>query len=152
TRPMTSPSEPRTPDLYHASPAPVFSVKIAAAAVAVSFATFVVAAGGALGAGLDTVGGIACGPAALVATPAAIAWTQRGRVAPRRALGLAAARARYFVAAALVGASAWYLNVAVMRLLPAHQRESSHLDRVIHQPNLVGALLGIALVPAICEE
>ena len=72
---------------------------------------------------------------------------------PLRALGIAAAPPRFLVAGALIGASAWYLNLALVDLLVTVEREEVEtLQRLVERPALPAVLLAVALVPAACEE
>jgi membrane protease YdiL (CAAX protease family) len=147
---MTSPIEPRTASLYHASRAPVVDPVIAVATVALAVITCILA------------GSLVARPLAFVVGQAGLAAAAFGTmmiVHPRRplaALGLRGAQPRFFVAAIAAGATTWYLNIrlddwlfAVLRL-PTGQAE--HLKGLIDRPPLLEALAAYALVPALCEE
>jgi membrane protease YdiL (CAAX protease family) len=143
---MTSPIEPRTDSLYHASPDPVVEPRIAAAIVAAALATYLLV--------------LVLVPAELrlFAAQAALAVVPIVGVAvahpvhPLSALGLRAARPRFFVAAIAIGATAWYLNTRLVELLPLPERQIRALEDLVRRPSLGGALAMFALVPALCEE
>lgn len=92
---------------------------------------------------------VAAGQLALAAT-AVIAARLAGR--DRRALGLAPARARMMLAAALVGASAWYVNLRIVELLPLRTEDGGALGRFVQLPPLWVVLIAVVAVPAVCEE
>ncbi len=68
------------------------------------------------------------------------------------ALGLRWPSGTKLIASVLIGATAWYLNVRLVMLLPFDQGQLHSFNRVVDQPPLAVALLAIAVVPAICEE
>jgi membrane protease YdiL (CAAX protease family) len=95
---------------------------------------------------------------ALIAAQAAIAVVPLAfvfalhRSRPLAALGLRGARPHYLVAAALIGATAWYVNAWLVSLLPLPERGARMLEELVERPSLVRALATFALVPAVCEE
>jgi len=143
---MTSPIEPRTASLYHASRAAVVEPWVAAAIVLTAMATYLVAP--------------MFAPSALrfvVAQAALAAVTVVGVLVahPARALaalGLRGARPVFFVAAVAIGATAWYLNLRLVALLPLPEGQARALQVMVDRPSLAGALLSFAALPAVCEE
>jgi membrane protease YdiL (CAAX protease family) len=85
---------------------------------------------------------------------AAVAIAHRGR--PLAALGLRGARLRFFVAAIAVGATAWYLNAALVEWLFAKlalpREQAMHLQELVDRPPLWRAIAMFAVLPAVCEE
>jgi membrane protease YdiL (CAAX protease family) len=71
---------------------------------------------------------------------------------PLAALGLRGARLGTFVAAVLIGATAWYVNIRLASLLPLPRRQTRLLEELVERPSLAHALAAYALVPALCEE
>jgi membrane protease YdiL (CAAX protease family) len=71
---------------------------------------------------------------------------------PVAALGLRGARPRFFLAAVLIGATAWYVNMRLVALLPLPERQAHLLAELVDRPSLGRALAAFALVPALCEE
>jgi sodium transport system permease protein len=69
-----------------------------------------------------------------------------------RTLGLRAPSRRAVVGAVLLGCTFWYINMTVVSLLPLPSAEDSPLQQLVNVPPLWGALLAIAVVPAVCEE
>jgi sodium transport system permease protein len=70
----------------------------------------------------------------------------------RASIGLARPRAnRYWGAALLIGASAWYLNMRLVEALPLRS-EDAQLMNLIDRPSLPIVILAVALAPAVCEE
>ena len=143
---MTSPIEPRTASLYHASHDPVVEPAIAAMIVLAAMATYLV------------VPLLVPRELALVAAQAALAVVPIAAVIvahparPLHALGLRGAQPRFFLAAAAIGATAWYVNTRLVALLPLPERATRTLEALVQQPPFVGALAMFALVPAMCEE
>ncbi|HEY0195619.1 MAG TPA: type II CAAX endopeptidase family protein [Kofleriaceae bacterium] len=143
---MTSPIEPRTASLYHASrdaavPATAGGAITVAAIAAYLLLPALVPAGGAF----------LVAQAALLAVP--VGWlvaTRRPR--PFAALGLRGARPRYFFAGAAVGATAWYVSAVIVARLPLPDEHARVLEALVEHPPLARALLGFAVVPAVCEE
>jgi membrane protease YdiL (CAAX protease family) len=147
---MTSPIEPRTASLYHAPRAPAVEPATAAAVVAVAIASYLlvnqlvpaelrfVAAQLALAA--------VAGVAAVIAVPAR----------PLAAIGVRGAHPRYFAAAILIGATAWYVNAWLVawlvRYLSLPEGHIQHLKGLVDRPAMLGAFAAFALLPAACEE
>lgn len=77
--------------------------------------------------------------------------TVRSARAPA-ALGLVRPGGRHVLAALAIGASAWYLNLRVVNLLPLPEGGLRVLEDLVETPPLLLALGAIALVPAVCEE
>lgn len=154
---MTSPNEPRTASLYHAAPAPAVSPGIAAGIVAAALASYLVAVVvAALLFPLSIV--LIAAQLALLATPVvAIALGARpseidARPPLRALLGLRPAAPRFYAAAIAIGATAWYLNMRLVALLPITERDTRGLAQLVDGPALVVALAIFAVLPAVCEE
>src|SRR5512140_3866299 len=144
--PMTSPIEPRTASLYHASHEPVVEPAIAAAIVMATMATYLVVS-------LVMPSKLSLIAAQVVLTVVPITTVVIAHpVRPMAALGLRGARPRFFVAAVAIGCTAWYVNTRLVALLPLPERATHALDALVHRPSFAGALAMFALVPAICEE
>jgi len=143
---MTSPIEPRTASLYHASHDPAVEPVIAMAIVMAAMATYLMVS-------LLVRGELAmlAAQAALVAIPVAAVLVSHP-VRPLAALGLRGARPRFFVAAVAIGCTAWYLNTRLVALLPLPARQLHQLEELVERPALPWALAMFALVPALCEE
>ena len=147
---MTSPIEPRTASLYHASRAPAVEPTTAAVIALAAVASYLVAAGLAPAhlrfAAAQGALAVVAGAAAVIAHPAR----------PLAALGLRGARPRFFVAAIAVGATAWYLNASLVDWLFAKlalpREQAIHLQGLVDRPPLWRALAMFALLPAVCEE
>jgi len=144
---MTSPtpSEPRTGHkLYHGA---ALTPALAWAVVALSVASIYAMQIGLVAAGVTEIVAAVIGYLPVIGTLVLIA--ARGR---RRALGLAwPRRARFLVAAVLVGCAAWYVNLVVVEwLMP--DADTRTLERIVEQTPLVPTLLAIAVAPAIAEE
>jgi sodium transport system permease protein len=138
---MTSPSEPRTqPQLYHAPLA---------------------------GAVWITVGGIltiyvlqlALGPIVGGLGAAAIGYgvlTVELVLASRAAgfsLGLARPHIRFVMAAILIGAACWYLDLHLVSwVVPPGSQHPEKLQSIVESSPLAAALAAIAMLPAVCEE
>ena len=143
---MTSPIEPRTASLYHASHDPAVEPVIAAAIVMAAMATYLV-----LPLLVPRELAMIAAQAALVVVPiAAVIATHPVR--PLAALGLRGARPRFFIAAIAIGATAWYVNTQLVALLPLPARQLHQLEELVDRPALPWALAMFALVPAMCEE
>ena len=147
---MTSPIEPRTPSLYHASRGPAVEPGTAAAIVAAAIASYLVA--------------IALAPRALAFVVAQLALvtvtlTAVGIARPVRplaAIGLRGARPRFFAAAIAIGTTTWYVNAWLVswlvRRFAISNAEIDHLKGLVESPPLVEGLAMFAVLPAICEE
>jgi membrane protease YdiL (CAAX protease family) len=75
-------------------------------------------------------------------------------LAPRAlpAIGITVPRARFVVAAVLIGATAWYVNLALVTALHITGPETSQLEDLVSAPPLAVALALLAVAPAIGEE
>ena len=71
---------------------------------------------------------------------------------PSAALGLVRADPRFLGAAVLIGASAWYLNLSLIELLPLPEGGVKTLQDIVDGPHLVLAVFALAVLPAIAEE
>jgi sodium transport system permease protein len=58
---------------------------------------------------------------------------------------------RFYLAALLIGVSAWYLNMRLVEVLPVRD-DDAQLLQLIDRPSTPVVLLVVALAPAICEE
>src|SRR5262249_36205994 len=101
--PMTSPIEPRTASLYHASGDPAVEPVIAAAIVMAAMATYLM-----VPLLVPRELAMLAAQAALVVVPIAAVIVSHP-VRPLAALGLRGARPRFFVAAVAIGCTAWYV-------------------------------------------
>jgi sodium transport system permease protein len=90
--------------------------------------------------------------AAIVGELALLVMPVVARVVLGKRLGVTRTRWRLVAGAALIGISAWYLNLRLIDLLPIPEGEAEHLRRVVEQPSLVATMLAIAVLPAVCEE
>lgn len=142
---MTSPIEPRTASLYHASRGPAVEPMIGAAIVLAAMASYLV------------VPALVPRDLAFLVAQATLAAVALAGVLvlrvprPLAALGLRGARPRYWFAAIAIGATAWYLNAwLVVLILP--NADAGALEALVDRPPLAGALAQFALVPAVCEE
>ncbi len=147
---MTSPIEPRTASLYHASRAPAVEPKVAAGIVVAAIASYLVA--GALVPA--AVWFVAAQLALAVVAGAAVVIVHRAR--PLAALGLRGAQLRFFVAGIAVGTTAWYLNDTLVSWLFTQlalpREQAIHLQKLVDRPPLWQALAMYAVLPAVCEE
>jgi len=143
---MTSPIEPRTASLYHASHAPAVEPVVAAAIAMAAMATYLV-----VPLLVPRELAMIAAQAALVVVPVAGVLVTHP-VRPLAALGLRGARPRFFVAAVAIGCTAWYVNTRLVALLPLPDRQLHQLEDLVDRPALPWALVMFALVPAMCEE
>jgi membrane protease YdiL (CAAX protease family) len=143
---MTSPIEPRTASLYHAMRGPAVEPLIATAIVTAAMATYMI------------VAVVVPPPAALPVAQASLAIIAIAIVAAQHpvrraaALGLRGARPRFLAAAIAIGATAWYVNIHLVSLLPLPERPGRVLAELVDRPPLGHALVMFALLPAVCEE
>lgn len=146
---MTSPtSTPRdTASLYHAASASAFPALLAVGIAAASWATLIVVGMVALMTGLRIPLAVAIGQFCLVAVPV-IAMRMGGRSA--HTLGLARTAPHYAIAALLIGASTWYINVQIVSLFEFEKITA--FEQLIDVESLPIMILTIALAPAVCEE
>jgi sodium transport system permease protein len=146
---MTSPSEPRTPRLYHAGAGSALPPASAIVLLLAGIATYLV-----VGIILAQVGvsifGIVLGGelTLLVLTLFAV---RRGDLRGA-ALGFRRPHPMAVVAAVLIGLSAWYVNLWLVSLLPFDEGRMKSLSSVVDESALVPTLLVIAVAPAVCEE
>lgn len=147
---MPSPSKPRTPRLYHAAPGSSLSATGALLLVLAAVATLIVASQIALRAGAPLHAAMAIAQLAMLALALIVL---RAAHLPPRALGIAAAPPRFLVAGALIGVSAWYLNLALVDAFVSVERaDVETLERLVERPSLAAVVLAVALAPAVCEE
>ncbi len=147
---MTSPtSTPRdTASLYHAASASAFPALVAVGITTAAWATLIVVGLAAVFGGLGLTVAIAMGQLGMLAVPViAIRVGRRGA----QAIGLARAPWQYAIAALLIGASTWYINVRIVDLL-AVRTDFAAIEQLVDQSSLVVTLLAIAVAPAVCEE
>lgn len=140
------PSEPRTgQQLYHGDAlAPVTATKVVATAILAIYALQI----GLYSAGvLELVAALVSDVAVLVG----LFLYVRTRGLRLSHLGLRRPAGVFVLAGALVGVSAWYLNLALVVLIDP-PGETTALQTVVEQTPLVSTLLAIALLPAIVEE
>jgi membrane protease YdiL (CAAX protease family) len=127
--------------LYHAAPSVLAAIEIVVAAIIAIFMTQVSCK--ALGAPLF----VAAGASFAVVTLGLLALV-RGDVA---LVGLVRPRARFIVAGALVGLSAWYVDFWLEALVHP-PGDTGALEHLVKRTPLVPALVSLALLPAIGEE
>ena len=151
---MTSPIEPRTASLYHASRAPAVEPGVAAAIVAAAMASYLAVMAVVQPRLSFVIAQLAL--AAVAAIAAAIAASPGGARGVVGALGLRGARPRFFAAAIAIGATTWYVNAWLVDWLVARlglpQAEIHHLKGLVERPPLPLGLAMFALLPAVCEE
>lgn len=137
---MTSPSEPRTPRLYHVA-TPGAAAILAGLGIATIYAVQIVLLK--LGAGLllASIGGD-------VVAAAALLWAARVH---RIDLGLRWPRARFAVAGLLVGASAWMVALQIVEWVQP-PGEQGPLGQVVVHGSLWPLLGALAVLPAFTEE
>ncbi|HLL23635.1 MAG TPA: CPBP family intramembrane glutamic endopeptidase, partial [Kofleriaceae bacterium] len=142
--------EPRTPRLYHVRPgSAAFTALGSVGVVCAATATMLVGAVIATGAQLPVMAIAVIAQALMLVVPIA---AMRGSDRPWAAIGLARARdTRYYLAALLIGASAWYLNMRLVSALPVRD-EDEQLVALIDRPSTLVVLLAVAVAPALCEE
>lgn len=141
--------EPRTPRLHHGETGSRFTAFGAFGVVCAAMGTMLVGTAVAmyLGAPIMLVAVIA--QAIMLAVPMAVMVASGRRWA---AIGLRRPVShRFYLAAALIGASAWYLNLRLVELLP-FENQDVQLVELIDRPSTLAVLLAIGVAPAICEE
>jgi membrane protease YdiL (CAAX protease family) len=69
----------------------------------------------------------------------------------RGRLGLRPTPLRFLVAGALIGISAWYVDLLIVVQI-SEPRDTESLQQLVEQPPLTSALLALAMLPAIAEE
>ncbi len=146
---MTTPNNPRTPGLYHATRAVAFSPLEALGVVCAALGLMIVIAGIGISLHLSVPVSIGIGQLAVLLLTAEI--TRRTR---RNRAAIALRRpARIDVAAAiLIGCSAWYLNLRLVTLLPLPEEGAANLQAMISQSLLPLTLVTFAVIPALVEE
>jgi membrane protease YdiL (CAAX protease family) len=132
--------------LYHATRAPAVDPLTALAIVAAAMASYLVVAT------LVPAGASFVAAQAALAVVAIAAARAADPARPARILGLSGAPPRLFAAAISIGATAWYINMRLVALLPVPERDARALERIVERPSLPAALIIFALVPAVCEE
>ena len=146
---MTSPSEPRTPRLYHAGAGSALPPLAALAVLSGGLASILVIGSVAHDLGLSVLVALTVSGLLLVLLPLGAVWKLGLR---GDALGLRWPQVRPVIAAVLIGCTAWLVNVRIVQLFPFEEGQLKSLNAVVDQPPLVVALLAIAAVPAVCEE
>jgi membrane protease YdiL (CAAX protease family) len=143
---MTSPSEPRTPQSYHAFGA-AMAVKVAVAGIATIYLVQIV---------LSVAG---APPLVIGATGFLVTFALLVAIGARgggvRRLGLAAARPRFYASGVLIGISAWFPNLLLVSWLATWLHlpgNTEALQRLTEQSPLGITLVAIAVVPALAEE
>lgn len=138
---MTSPRAPRTqPQLYHAPPRVVPAVRAVVAGILTIYVLQLVLSG--------LLGGlVAAALGYLVVTLELIGWARFAELS----LGLRGAPARFFIAAVLIGLACWYVD---LRLVAAIQPpgDTRRLEAAVTHASLLGALVSLAVLPAVAEE
>ncbi len=146
---MTSPSEPRTPRLYHAGARSALPPNAALGALFAGIASIFVIHAMAQELGWSVLVALTVSGLVMLLLPLAVMW----RLGLRGdALGLRLPRPVPVIAAVLIGTTAWLVNVRLVQLLPFKEGTLKTLNAVVDEPPLVLALLAIAVVPAVCEE
>lgn len=146
---MTSPSEPRTPSLYHAGAGSALTPLAALGVLFAGIASVIVIGSGARDAGLPVLAAVAVSQLVLLAIPLVV---MRRLGLQRRALGLRRPPGIVLLAAVLVGCTAWLLNVYLVSLLPFEEGHLQRMNTVVDDAPLVVAVLVLAVLPAVCEE
>jgi sodium transport system permease protein len=146
---MTSPSEPRTPRLYHAGASSALPPATAIALLLAGIATYLVVGIALAQAGLSIFGVVLGGELTLLALT--LFAVRRGDLRGA-ALGIRRPPAIALVAAVLIGLTAWYLNLWLVSLLPFDEGRMKALSSVVDDSGLLTTLLVVAVAPAVCEE
>lgn len=147
---MTTPSEPRTPRLYHVPRAAAFPPIDALGGTALAMTAFILASGTVAAAtGEAGLVAIAAGELMFLLVPVLM---MLGTRRPPVVLGLTRPARLDVLAAVLVGSSLWYINLWLVALLQLPTTSVQPLQQLVEAPSLPVALLFIAVVPAICEE
>jgi sodium transport system permease protein len=133
--------------LYHA-PRIVVDPAIAAVIVIAAVATYVL-----LAITLPRAWGFVVAQLALAAVAVGVVgYGRRSLAQARRAVGLGGARLRGFAAAIAIGATAWYLNMRLVAVLPIPEHQVRVLAALVDGPSLWVSLAMFAVLPAVCEE
>jgi membrane protease YdiL (CAAX protease family) len=140
--PMTSPTEPRTPALYHAAPRGAVAVWLAGGGLAAILIGQI-----ALGvAGAPPV--VVLGGGYVLAVGVVLAGTLG---MPAGTLGVTRVAPRFVVAAVLVGVASWYPRIRLVEWL-AIPDTGKALVRAATEPSLIASLICVVALPAIAEE
>jgi sodium transport system permease protein len=146
---MTIPMEPRTPRLYHVREGSAFTAFGSIGVVCAATATMLVGAITAHSAGAPPMVTALVAQLTMLAVPL---LAMRGSGRTLAALGIRRPRTnRAWIGAVMIGASAWYLNMRLVEVLPLRD-EDAQLVELIDRPSTVIVILVVALTPAICEE
>ncbi|HEY0989931.1 MAG TPA: CPBP family intramembrane glutamic endopeptidase [Kofleriaceae bacterium] len=132
--------------MYHATRAPAVEPLIAMAIVMAAMASYLVVA-----IVVPRSAALAAAQAALAVVAIVIVAAQHP-ARPLAALGLRGARPQFFAAAIAIGATAWYVNIQLVSLLPLPEHQARVLAELVDRPPLGYALAMFALLPAVCEE
>lgn len=140
---MTSPipSELRTPQqIYHASAAAGAAIRLTAVAIASIYVLQAIAATfvSPVGAFVMSYGATSVGVIAFA------------RVHGFR-LGITLAPLPFWISATLVGMTAWYIDLTLVTWI-SPPGDAAHLQILLDQTSIAGAVIAIAIVPAIAEE
>ncbi len=136
--------------MYHAARGPSLSATSALLLVLAALATLIAVGQIAVLLGASLLAAMVGGQLGMLALALIVVRAAR---LPPRALGIAAAPARFLAAAILIGASAWYLNLALIdAFVSVEPEEVETLQRLVERPPLAVVLLAVALAPAVCEE
>lgn len=146
---MTSPSEPRTPRLYHAGARSALPPSAALGVLFAGIASALVIGSLAVEHGLSVVVALTISELLLLALPLIV---MRRLGLRGDALGLQRPSVRPVIGAVLIGCTAWLVNVHVVALFQFDEGHLRSLNNVVDESPLVVTLLAIALVPAVCEE
>ena len=147
TSPTSTPREP-TASLYHAASTSAFTALGAVGITATAWASLLVVGVSAVLGGLDVFIALGLGQLCLLAVP--VIWT-RITGTGRHALGLARTSWLYGIAALLIGASAWYINIRIVSLFDM-PKDIAAFEQVINEWPLAISIVTIGVLPAICEE
>jgi membrane protease YdiL (CAAX protease family) len=145
--------EPRTPRLYHvregSAPASAFTAFGAIGIVCAATATMLLGAVVVHSSGAPVMVTAVVGQVLMFVVPVCVMMASSRT---RASIGLVRPRAnRYWGAALLIGASAWYLNMRLVEVLPLRSEDAQLMD-LIDRPSLPVVILAVALAPAVCEE
>ncbi len=138
---MTSPIAPRTQTkLYHAPPRIGLAVRTAIAGILTIYIVQVLLGG--------LVGGLVAAAIGYLVVTLELVLIARGS---EISLGLHRAPLRFFVAALLIGLACWYVD---LRLVSAIEPpgDTKKLEAAVSHASLFGALVSVAVLPALAEE
>ena len=148
------PSEPRTgPQLYHGG---ANAPAEAAIAPAQAWGLLAVGVGAIYGIQITLavigLGGLVASAVSDTCCIAFFWWYARHRRLGARGLGFARVGGLWYVAAVLVGASAWYVNLVIVTVLHVPEGPKDMLQGLIEDPPLPSTIAGLAVLPAFAEE